>query len=227
MPQEAQQHDAESWIDHVELTIAVVLQIGIFAIALSALYQRQWLVAFSGFVVLLLTFAPAIIEHRLRLTLPVEFTLITSVFLFASFALGEVRDFYELFWWWDLALHGLSAMIIGMIGFLGIYVFYMTNRIKVAPGWMATITFALAVSVGSMWEIFEFLMDWFFGLNMQKSGLVDTMTDLMINATGAAIAALVGYFYVRDEDSLFMRRFIRRCARFRKEHNEEQGASEQ
>jgi len=141
--------------------------------------------------------------------LPVEFTLITCVFLYASFALGEARDFYERIWWWDLALHGVAALTIGIIGFLSIYVFYMTQRVQIAPGWIATITFALAVSLGTLWEIFEFLMDWNFGLNMQKSGLVDTMTDLMINATGAAVAAVIGYFYVRGSDSLYGRRIIR------------------
>jgi hypothetical protein len=65
------------------------------------------------------------------------------------------------------------------------------------------------VSLGTIWEIFEFLMDWNFGLNMQKSGLVDTMTDLMINAAGAAIAAVIGYFYVRGNDGLYGRRVIR------------------
>ena len=209
MPQDTVQQDSESWIDKVELAIALVLQIGIFIVTVSALYERQWLGAFSGAVVLLLTFAPAMIERRLKLPLPVEFTLVTSVFLYASFALGEARDFYERIWWWDLALHGLSALTIGVIGFLGIYVFYMTNRIRIRPGWMATITFALAVSVGTIWEIFEFLADQYLGLNMQKSGLVDTMTDLMINATGAAIAALLGYFYVQDQDSLFARRVLR------------------
>ncbi len=220
MPHDVEQQDSDSWVDRVELAIALVLHITIFVVTVSALFQRQWLGAFSGSGVLLLTFAPALIEHRLRVALPVEFTLITSVFLYASFALGEVRDFYEKFWWWDLALHGLSALIIGIIGFLGIYVFYMTNRIQVAAGWLATITFALAVTVGTIWEIFEFLMDWFFGLNMQKSGLVDTMTDLLINATGAAIAALIGYFYVRDEDSLLARRLIRACRQYKRRQTE-------
>ncbi len=220
MSEDTQQQVSESWIDRVELAIALALQIGIFVVIASALFQGQWLVAFSGSIALLLTFAPAMIERRLKLALPVEITLITCVFLYASFALGEVRDFYEKIWWWDLALHGLSALTIGIIGFLGIYVFYMTNRINVAAGWIATITFALAVSLGTIWEIFEFLMDWFFGLNMQKSGLVDTMTDLMINATGAAIAALLGYFYVRDEDSLVARRMIRACARFKRHQAE-------
>jgi len=209
MPYDLEQQDSASWIDRVELAIALALQIGIFVVTVSALFEQQWLGAFTGFVVLFLTFAPAMIERRLRLALPVEFTLITCVFLYASFALGEAGDYYEKVWWWDLALHGLSALTIGIIGFLIIYVFYMTNRIQIAAGWIATIAFALAVAVGTLWEIFEFLMDWFFGMNMQKSGLIDTMTDLLINAIGAAIAALIGYFYVKDEDSLIARRMIR------------------
>jgi hypothetical protein len=205
----AKEREPESWINRIELTIALVLQAGILIITISALIQRQWLGAFSGSIVLLLTFAPALIERHLRVPLPVELTLITSVFLYASFVLGEVRDFYEKIWWWDLALHGVAALTIGIIGFLSIYVFYMTHRIQIAAGWIATITFALAVSLGTIWEIFEFLMDWNFGLNMQKSGLVDTMTDLMINAAGAAIAAVIGYFYVRGNDGLYGRRIIR------------------
>lgn len=212
MPDDVEQQDSASWIDRVELAIALALQIGIFVVTVSALFEQQWLGAFTGFVVLFLTFAPAMIERRLRLALPVEFTLITCVFLYASFALGEAGDYYEKVWWWDLALHGLSALTIGIIGFLIIYVFYMTNRIQIAAGWIATIAFALAVAVGTLWEIFEFLMDWFFGMNMQKSGLIDTMTDLLINAIGAAIAALIGYFYVKDEDSLIARRMIRQYA---------------
>lgn len=209
MAKVAKQREPESWINRIELTIALVLQAGILIITVSALIEGQWLGAFSGSIVLLLTFAPALIEHHLRVPLPVELTLITSVFLYASFALGEVRDFYEKIWWWDLALHGVAALTIGIIGFLSIYVFYMTHRIQIAAGWIATITFALAVSLGTLWEIFEFLMDWNFGLNMQKSGLVDTMTDLMINAAGAAIAAVIGYFYVRGNDGLYGRRIIR------------------
>lgn len=205
----AEKREPESWINRIELMVALVLQISILVITVSALIRGQWLGAFSGSIVLLLTFAPALIERHLHVPLPVELTLITCVFLYASFALGEVRDFYEKIWWWDLALHGVAALTIGIIGFLSIYVFYMTQRIQIAAGWIATITFALAVSLGTIWEIFEFMMDWNFGLNMQKSGLVDTMTDLMINAAGAAIAAVIGYLYVRDEDGYYGRRIIR------------------
>lgn len=219
MSKKSAARDSESWVDRVEMSIAIVLQVGILLVTGGALFENQWLVAFNGAFVFFLSFVPAIIERRLRVPLPVELTLITCIFLYASFALGEVRDFYEKIWWWDLALHGLSALTVGIIGFLSIYVFYMTRRIRVAAGWIAVITFALAVSVGTIWEIFEFAMDWYFGFNMQKSGLTDTMTDLIINGAGAAIAAAIGYFYVSDEDSLLGRRLIRAMSRHKARHN--------
>lgn len=223
MPDQSDSSPSERWIDRVELSIAAILQLGIVVIVVASLIQGHWLDAFNGTVILLLTFAPAMLEHRLRVPLPVELTLITCIFLFASFVLGEVRGFYEKIWWWDLALHGFSALTVGLIGFLGIYVFYMTRRIRVAAGWVATITFAIAVSVGTIWEVFEFLMDWYFGFNMQKSGLVDTMTDLLINAIGALIAATIGFFYVYKEDSLLARRLIR--AVLQHKDNEENGSA--
>ena len=191
------------------MAVALVLQLGIAAVTISAVLDNQWLLALSGTAVLLLTLTPAIIERQLQVPLPVEFTLITCMFLFASYALGEAGDFYERIWWWDMALHGLSAVITGLIGFLSLYVFYMTHRIRIAPIYIAILTFGLAVAVGTLWEIFEFLADWFLGLNMQRSGLIDTMTDLMINAAGAILAAAIGYYYVKNGDSLLGRRLIR------------------
>jgi hypothetical protein len=203
-------HSPNAWIDRIELSVAIVLQLAITLVVAGALFRGQWLVAFSGIIVLALTFTPAIIERRLHVQLPTEFTLITCLFLYASFGLGDVGDFYERFGWWDLALHGISALITGLIGFLVIYVFYMTDRIRVAPIYVAIITFGFAVSIGTIWEIFEFLMDWYFGLNMQSSGLVDTMTDLMVNAAGALVAAAIGYYYVKGGDTLIGQRLIRR-----------------
>jgi len=200
---------SESWIERIEFTIAVLIQLSIFIIVVTALTNRQWLTAFSGSIVFLLSFAPPIIERQLRVHLPVEITLLTCVFLYASFALGEVRDFYERLWWWDLVLHGSSALVIGLIGFLAIYVFYMTYRVRIAPIYVAGITFGTAITVGTLWEIFEFFIDQILGLNMQRSGLIDTMTDLIVNAGGALTAAAVGYYYVRHGDELSGRRLIR------------------
>ena len=200
--------EADTRINRIELIVAAVLQIAIAAVGFGAAIQGYWLLAFSGFVVLLLTFTPAMIERQLHVTLPVEFTLLTCIFLFASFVLGEVRDFYERFWWWDLALHGVSALLLGFIGFLAVYVFHMTRRIEIKPFYIAVFTFCFAVTIGALWEILEFFADWYLGTNMQKSGIVDTMSDQIIDALGAFVAATMGFFYVRNGDSHFVRRLL-------------------
>lgn len=61
------------------------------------------------------------------------------------------------------------------------------------------IAFCFALAMGALWEIFEFAMDQIFGLNMQKSGLVDTMTDLIVDTVGALIGAISGFFWLKGQ----------------------------
>lgn len=201
------------WPDRLQLGMAWLLQLAILGVLISSLVENRWLVAFTAAGVFVLTFLPSIIERQLKVQLPVEFTLVTCVFLYASFGLGEVGEFYRKFWWWDLLLHSFSAMVMGLIGFLTIYVFYYTHRVQMAPVYVAVVSFGFAVTVGTLWEIFEFLMDLGFGFNMQKSGLVDTMTDLMVDALGGVVAAAIGYRYVKRGGAIadrLLRRFVAR-----------------
>ena len=186
---------------------------------LAALGLGRWSLAFVALATFALSLAPVLLASRLRIQLPLPFLAATSLFVFASIFMGEAFDFYERFWWWDLALHGSSAVGFGLIGFLFVFMLFEGDRFAAPPSAMAFITFCLAMTVGSIWEVFEYLMDQSFGLNMQKSGLTDTMTDLIINGAGAAIAAAIGYFYVSDEDSLLGRRLIRAMSRHKARHN--------
>ena len=78
------------------------------------------------------------------------------------------------------------------------------------PGFVALFVFAFSMMMGSVWEIFEFSIDSFFGFNMQKSGLVDTMWDLIVDAIGALFISILGYFYVKGGSSLLFDRMIRK-----------------
>ena len=131
------------------------------------------------------------------------------MFLWLSYGLGEVSHFYKKIWWWDLMLHSFSALVMGLIGFLLIYIFPMTNRVELKPIFAAIASFGFAVTPGTLWEVFEFLMDWSLGFNMQKSGLFDTMTDLLVDIAGAVLAALMSYKYMKGEDSLLADDVIR------------------
>ena len=198
------------WHDRIQLVMVLLLQLAIFGLFIGALFEQRWELAFTAIGVLALTFLPAIIERQLRLQLPLEFTLVTCLFLYASFGLGEVQQFYERFWWWDTLLHSFSALVMGLIGFLTAYVFHMTRRIRMAPFHVALVSFGFAVTVGTLWEIFEFIMDVSFGLNMQRGSLTDTMTDLIVDVVGALIAGWFGYHYVKGGDSMVISRLIRR-----------------
>jgi hypothetical protein len=196
------------WSYRIQAITSAVLQLAIAVLVIILLLKGVWISAFAGAMIFALTFVPAFFERQLSVHLPIEFTLLTTVFLYASFALGEVRDFYTRFWWWDLMLHSLSSLTIGIMAFLAIYVFHMTRRVQMAPIYIASMTFCLTVTMGTLWELFEFSFDWFFQFTMQKSGLIDTMTDLMVDVIGAFIAAILGYLYVRNGDSLIVDRLI-------------------
>ena len=119
--------------------------------------------------------------------------------------LGEVRNYYVRFWWWDIVLHTASGFLFGIIGFLLVHVLNEVEEIDVnmKPGFVALFAFLFAVGMGAIWEIFEFVMDRFFNMNMQKpmlgdpSGLTDTMWDLIVDTLGALIISALGYSYLK------------------------------
>eukprot|EP00798_Chlamydomonas_sp_ICE-L_P010996 gene10996-18992_t len=121
--------------------------------------------------------------------MPLPFVVIIVVFIVASLIPGEVFDMYSRIWWWDHALHGLSAVLLGMIGFLFIYMLFDGDKFAAPPSAIAFLAFTFALGIGAVWEIFEYTMDVVFGTNMQTSA-VDTMLDLIFDAIGAIIGAL-------------------------------------
>jgi len=180
------------------IIISTIVKISISFILISSLYRMNLLVAFAAAAMLIASFLPSIIAKRYKVFLPPEFEIIFSIFLFASFILGEMRDYYLRYWWWDQMLHGFSAFMLGLAGFLIIYSFYQASKIRSSPIIAALFSFSFALCLGALWEIIEFSIDYFLHTNMQKSGLVDTMTDLMLDAAGALLASAIGFAYIKS-----------------------------
>lgn len=100
---------------------------------------------------------------------------------------------------------------IGILGFLLVYVLNEKEDIELDlhPKFIAFFAFIFAMGMGSVWEIFEFSMDQLFGMNMQKSGLVDTMWDLIVDGVGALIISILGWGFLRTrERDSFLEKWI-------------------
>lgn len=166
--------------------------------ALIATWRGVLPAIFITLAALALTVLPGLLAGRMGLHLPPSFLAAIGVFVLATLYLGEVRDFYDRFWWWDLVLHFGSAMGFGILGFLLVFMLFQGDRYAAPPWALGVLSFCLAMTVGALWEVFEYAMDSLFGFNMMKSGLPDTMGDLMVDALGAALAALAGVVYLLD-----------------------------
>jgi hypothetical protein len=166
--------------------------------AAVALARGVWPALFVTLAALVLTVLPGLVAHRVGLRLPPSFLAAIALFVLATLYLGEVYNFYDRLWWWDLALHFGSAMGFGILGFLLIFMLFQGDRYAAQPWAVGALSFCLAITVGTLWEIFEYAMDTLLGFNMMKSGLPDTMGDFIVNMLGAALAALAGVVYLLD-----------------------------
>lgn len=171
----------------------------------------EWEAFFIGILALVLTFIPNIISSKYKIKLPIEFELIIVAFIIASVFLGEVIDAYERFWWWDAILHLASGVVLGFAGFLILYILYLNKKLITSALLIAFLSFSVAMGLGALWEIFEFVSDQNFGTNMQKNGLNDTMWDLIVDMFGALFISFIGYRTIKRGNTVgFTGRMIRR-----------------
>ncbi len=96
-------------------------------------------------------------------------------------------------------MHGISAVLLGILGLLLIWILNHNEKIDMGlnPKFICIFAFSFAVSIGALWEIWEFASDGIFGSDMQKSGLVDTMGDLIIDTAGALFVSITAYVYYK------------------------------
>ncbi|MEK6891292.1 MAG: hypothetical protein AABX03_04100 [Nanoarchaeota archaeon] len=187
-----------------------LIRITLIIAIVSSILSQNWWILLTTILAFIMTFLPYIFEISYKINLPLEFEILTVVFIYASMFLGTVNNYYEIFWWWDLLLHAGSAIALGLFGFTILYVLHRANRLNAKPFLIAIFAFSFALAVGGLWEIFEFIIDQTLGWNMQGSGLRDTMGDLIVDSIGAFIASLLGYLYLKKRDFFILGRVMKR-----------------
>lgn len=202
----------------VHRVVLIVLQIIMTIELMLVLQEKQWINAFLVMAIMAVTLSPAVLGRRFGVHIPPEFQLLAVLFVFAALFLGEFRSYYARIWWWDIALHTSSGLLMGILGFLLVYVLNENERIDLhmRPRFVAFFAFLFAVAVGALWEIFEFSMDQLIGTNMQKpmlgdpSGLTDTIWDMIVNTLGALAISALGWWYMKRSERSFIEVWISR-----------------
>lgn len=164
---------------------------------------------------------PNIVVKRKNVQIPSNM----YIFLYCAIFLGEVRSFYYLIPEWDTILHTFSGIMIGALGFSFVSMFNKTEdlHLQLSPFFVAMFAFMFAVTLGVIWEIYEFTFDGLLGLNMQKfmtepgdvmlvgrAALEDTMEDLIVDTVGALIISIAGYFSLKLKNGWIEKFMIKR-----------------
>lgn len=148
---------------------------------------------FLCLLTLLLLVLPSIIQLKLRVELPTGLEIIILLFIFAAEILGEIRAFYVIIPGWDTMLHTMNGFLMAAIGFALVDILNREEKMsfKLSPLFMAVVAFCFSMTIGVVWEFFEFGMDQFFNLDMQKDWIVNGISSVMLDPTGGNTPTMI------------------------------------
>lgn len=177
--------------------------------------------AVSCFFMLLLLILPVFVRKFFKVKIPRSFQVIYVAFAFCGIVLGDVINFFDRFKYWDSLLHFFSGVLLASLGFVLINTLNKADSVslQLSPVFVAVSVFCFALAVGAIWEILEYTCDDLFGTSTQTylestggsvggadavplvghEALKDTMWDLILDAAGAVIVAISGFFQLRHE----------------------------
>ena len=136
-------------------------------------------------VTLALLFIPYFVDDKLNISLPSTLEVIILLFIFSAEILGEIQNFYGIFPKWDTLLHTINGFLAAAIGFSLIDILNRTERfhIKMTPIFVALVSFCFSMTVGVVWEFFEYASDRLTDADMQKDTLVTTISSVDFEGT--------------------------------------------
>lgn len=153
------------------------------------LYNHNYENVFLCILTLLLLIVPSIIQVGFKIELPSTLEIIILLFIFSAEILGEIQSFYILFPMWDTILHTMNGFLAAAIGFSLVDLMNNNDRLKfdLSPLFMAIVAFCFSMTIGVVWEMFEFGMDTFAGLDMQKDTILHSITSVTLDPTNSNI----------------------------------------
>lgn len=165
-------------------TFRLYVCLRIFAVVslIVSLFARNWETAFFCVLTLVLFLIPFFLEETLHLELPSALEIIILLFIFCAEILGEAAAFYVNFPLWDSILHTVNGFLCAAIGFsLADILNRKKKKFSLSPVYLTVMAFCFSMTIGVLWEFFEFFMDCVVKTDMQKDFVIDAIHTVMLD----------------------------------------------
>lgn len=180
-----------------DITIYIILRVLVIATLIIQLIRGNFENVFMCILTLILFLIPIFVDRKLNIKLPDTLEKIILIFIFSAEILGEVQNFYGIFKNWDTILHTINGFLCAAIGFSMIDILNRAEKFhsKMRPVFVGLVAFCFSMTIGVLWEFFEFGMDTFFKSDMQKDRIIQTISSVELNSEKKNDAVVVNNIY--------------------------------
>ena len=174
--------------------VYLILRLIVLGALISSIIRGEYENAFICLLVLFLFMLPFFIQQNFGIELPSTLEIIILLFIFASEILGELACFFITIPNWDSILHTTTGFLSAATGFALIDILNRNSRIKfqLSPIYVALVAFCFSMTIGVLWEFFEFGVDRLFMKDMQKDTIIHSITSVMLDPTNKNIPVTIG-----------------------------------
>ena len=165
--------------------VYLLLRLSVILTLVAQVFNRDWESVFFCALALFLMMIPSFIEHNWHIDIPDTLEIIVIVFIYAAEILGELKAYYINVPFWDTMLHTTTGFLAAAVGFSLCDIFNRNENIKfdLSPFFLAFVAVCFSMTVGVLWEFFEFGMDFFTGSDMQKDTVINAIHTTMLDPT--------------------------------------------
>ncbi len=170
-----------------------ILRLLVIVVMTSQFVNRSYDSVFMCLLTLILFLLPSFIEKRLKIDLPNVLEIIVLLFIFSAQILGEISEYYIIYPYWDTMLHTVNGFLCAAIGIAMIDILNRSERFKfnMSPAFVALVAFCFSMTIGVIWEFFEFGMDTFFRFDMQKDTVLKSISSVALHPDGKNIPVVI------------------------------------
>ena len=162
-----------------------VLRILVIVSLVRQIMRGSYESAFFCLLALCLLYLPSWLQVKLRIELPPPLEITILCFIYAAEILGEVNAFYVVVPNWDTMLHTLNGFLAAAVGFSMVILLNDNEKLtfELSPFFLALLAFCFSMTIGVLWEFFEFFMDTFLHTDMQKDTIIHTIHSVTLDPT--------------------------------------------